>query len=85
MNKMECKRAPLEFLELTYECEKNLRRSGIDSINDLLRCSLKDLKRRKSLTKKNISQVSLLYWMWSMPSKLPEWVYYIFKWKRRNR
>ncbi len=57
MNKMECKRAPLEFLELTYECEKNLRRSGIDSINDLLRCSLKDLKRRKSLTKKNIEEI----------------------------
>ncbi len=57
MNKMECKRAPLEFLELTYECEKNLRRSGIDSINDLLRCSLKDLKRRKSFTKKNIEEI----------------------------
>ncbi len=57
MNKAECKAAPLEFLELTCKCETNLRRSGINSINDLLRCSLKDLKRRKSLTKKNIEEI----------------------------
>ena len=57
MNKMECKRAPLEFLELTCKCETNLRRSGIDSINDLLCCSLKDLKKRKFLTKMNIEEI----------------------------